>query len=140
MQLVRPYVFALLLGVIAFNMAFAPFTQAVIAYDQLWGMALTAAAIGLPLWARRHAWGSGGHWVRLVAGILEMVLLICLLTLAFRVFDHITKANDIPLADDFLNSIDVAMGLDWMTYLSWVHAREWLHWPLIYTYLSHPGR
>lgn len=133
MQMCRSYIYALLLGVILFNVLLAMMTRAVIAYDELFAMATIAAGIAPALWAIRRQKATGSA-LRLVAGVLETIVLIDLLTLAFRVFDHVTKTNQLPMADPLLAAADQALGFDWQAYFTWIHDTPILHGAMLQTY------
>ncbi len=62
-----------------------------------------------------------------ISFLIEAFLLLILLVLAFRVGDHITKIGAPPYVDDWLAATDMALGINWIGYFEWIHARPNLH-------------
>ena len=51
-----------------------------------------------------------------------------------RIFNHLTMANRMPLADEWLSAADLALGFDWLGYVLWADQNPILLYAMDFTY------
>ncbi len=51
-----------------------------------------------------------------------------------RLYNHLTMANSVPMADNWLASLDQAIGFDWLGYILWADSRPLVHEAMDWTY------
>ncbi len=102
-----------------------------IARSSIWVICLiVAAAVGLIHFSNRIRHNEQGY-------VLVSALAFFLLAWpALRIFNHLSMTLSLPLADDMLSKVDIAMGFDWPAYITWLNANHRFFYSIEWTYAS----
>lgn len=125
-DVVRPPIIFCLLALAVINLVWAAMTRVTLNTEHLMDVAVWVLAFGLVWFALRRMGGTVPRAIAVTRTFSEIMCFLMIFSVVVPVFNHLTMSLPFPYADDMLARWDALLGLNWIAYFEWVHARPLL--------------